>query len=68
MIIQLMLILSPYTFQEMKLMCESLPRGKAPGKDNVSYEHFKYAGTHFIEALTILFNGIFGTCIYSPSI
>ena len=40
--------LSPYTFQEIKLMCESLPPGKSPGKDNVSYEHFKYVGTHFI--------------------
>ena len=50
--------LSPYTYQEIKSICESLPLGKAPGKDCICYEHFKYAGSALISVVTKLFNAI----------
>jgi endonuclease/exonuclease/phosphatase family metal-dependent hydrolase len=50
--------LSPFTNQEIQIICDSLPLGKAPGKDSICYEHFKYAGSVFINLLTKLFNGI----------
>lgn len=50
--------LSDFTMDEVKTICSSLPIGKAPGVDSITYEHFKYAGPLFVYILTKLFNGI----------
>jgi hypothetical protein len=50
--------LTPFTVDEITIICNRLPNGKAPGFDCLSYEHLKYAGIIFKTLLTRLFNGI----------
>ena len=51
-------IKSKFTEAEVTIACKSLPKGRAPGIDLISYEHLKYGGTLFIQVLTMLFNEI----------
>ncbi|XP_060064698.1 uncharacterized protein LOC132545047 [Ylistrum balloti] len=43
---------------EVKAICKKLPLGKAPGHDNLVYEHFINGGEHLYHCLTKLFNAI----------
>ena len=49
---------TPFTLDEVTIICNSLPNGKAPGADLLSYEHFKYSGNVCKSALAQLFNSI----------
>ena len=50
--------LTPFTLDEVTIICNSLHNGKAPGADLLSYEHFKYSGNVCKSALARLFNSI----------
>ena len=58
--------LNDFTQDEILRICQSLPLGKAPGYDSITYEHFKYAGPVFNNILTRLFNSILGL-VHIPS-
>jgi endonuclease/exonuclease/phosphatase family metal-dependent hydrolase len=50
--------LSPYSLDEISIVCDKLPVGKAPGIDCIYYEHVKYSGIHFRTCVVKLFNAI----------
>ena len=50
--------LSEFTISEIKTICNALPKGKAPGIDSLTYEHFKYGGKILIQCVVKLFNVI----------
>ena len=47
-----------FTEHEVSRICQSLPNGKAPGANLISYEHLKYAGDECIKVITHIFNAI----------
>jgi exonuclease III len=47
-----------FSVEEVQHICESLPIGKAPGVDRLTYEHIKYGGPTCMQIITTLFNGI----------
>ena len=49
---------TPITVQEVETIVNGLPNGKAPGFDDITYEHVKYGGSKLKEALAYLFNRI----------
>ena len=49
---------TPITVQELETIVNGLPNGKAPGFDDITYEHVKYGGSKLKEALAYLFNRI----------
>ena len=51
-------ITSPMTLDEMALIIKSLPCGKSPSSDNITYEHIKHGGLKLQECLVNLFNSI----------
>jgi sorting nexin-29 len=50
--------LDKFDVAEVDLICRSLPNGKAPGVDCITYEHIKFGGPTLVEGITKLFNGI----------
>jgi len=49
---------TPFTVDEIRQVCSTLPNGKAPGYDLIQYEHLKFAGVNFHVVLCKLFNWI----------
>lgn len=43
---------------ELDLLLEKLKLGKAPGHDEVQYEHLRYCGSNLREAIARLFNAV----------
>ena len=53
------LIILPLTIQEIHEVIRSLPNGKAPGFDGITYEHLnKYGGETMVRALLKYYNCI----------
>ena len=50
--------MSPFTCEELLLKLESLPNGKAPGHDMLTYEHIKHGGNDLVKCIVRLFNAI----------
>jgi hypothetical protein len=50
--------MDPFTCVEITKIVATLPNGKAPGVDLVSYEHIKHGGDMLILCITTLFNAI----------
>lgn len=44
------------TAKQINMVISSMQRGKSPGHDSLSVEHFKYAGVHISRVLSVLFN------------
>ncbi|KAJ8720684.1 hypothetical protein PYW08_006149 [Mythimna loreyi] len=44
------------TAKQLKKVISSMRRGKSPGHDGLSIEHFKHAGVHVPRVLSMLFN------------
>jgi hypothetical protein len=57
--------LRDFTTEEVQQICKSLPSGKAPDVDGVTYEHIRYGGATCIKILTDLFNNIL-RCVHIP--
>ena len=47
---------TPFTCDEVEKAIKGLHNKKAPGWDNITAEHLKYAGNELIEFLTVLYN------------
>jgi len=50
--------MSKFTVEEINNICGKLPKGKAPGIDLLTYEHFIYSESILIECIVMLFNAI----------
>jgi hypothetical protein len=50
--------LTPFTRAQLQDTLASLPKGKAPGIDLLTYEHLKYGGSKLTQCLCYLFNAI----------
>ena len=50
--------MNPFTCDELFNKLSSLPCGKAPGIDLLTYEHIKHGGDMLIRCITVLFNSI----------
>ncbi|KAJ2950223.1 hypothetical protein O0L34_g11585 [Tuta absoluta] len=54
------------TAKEVAKIIANMSRGKSPGHDGLSKEHFKYAGVHLPRILAILFNLCIGHSYFPP--
>jgi len=50
--------MSKFTIDEIEGVCSKLPKGKAPGIDLLTYEHFKYGGKILMQCIVRLFSVI----------